>query len=89
MCNACRDQVAWRRLKATDFRVVQGAHNVVALTALIELTSRRRSRMNVEMSMSSLPEIDRFLRGFAERSGWNWAAADRLRSASEETLAAS
>ena len=64
-----------------------GSVCVVALTALIELTSRRRSRMNVEMSMSSLPEIDRFLRGFAEGSGWNGAAVDRLRSAGEETLA--
>ena len=64
-----------------------GSVCVVALTALMELTSLRRTRMNVEMSMSSLPEIDRFLRGFAERSGWNEAAVDRLRSAGEETLA--
>ena len=64
-----------------------GSVCVVALTALMELTSLRRSRMNVEMSMSSLPEMDRFLRGFAERSGWNGTAVDRLRSAGEETLA--
>ena len=64
-----------------------GSVCVVALSALMELTSLRRSRVNVEMSMSSLPEIDRFLRGFAERSGWNRAAVDRLRSAGEETLA--
>ena len=64
-----------------------GSVCVVALTALIELTSLRRSRVNVEMSMSSLSEIDRFLRGFAERSGWNGVAVDRLRSAGEETLA--
>ena len=64
-----------------------GSVCVVALTALMELISLRRSRVNVEMSMSSLPEIDRFLRGFAERSGWNGTALDRLRSAGEETLA--
>ena len=63
-----------------------GSVCVVALTALMGLTSLRRGRLNVEMNLSALPEIDRFLRDFAERSGWNDASADRLRAAGEETL---
>ena len=28
-------QVAWRRPRATDFRVVQGAHNLLVLTNIL------------------------------------------------------
>ena len=33
-------QVAWRRPRATDFRVVQGAHNLLALTNLFAAAIR-------------------------------------------------
>ena len=64
-----------------------GSVCVIVLTALMELTSLKRRRLNVEMSMSSLRKIDEFLREFAARSGWNEASVDVLRSAGEETLA--
>ena len=63
-----------------------GSVCVISLTLLMEFTSRRRRRLNVGMSLSSLPQIDSFLQGFATSSGWNEASINRLRSAGEETL---
>ena len=63
-----------------------GSVCVILLALAMELTSGRRRRLSVEMSLSSLPRIDGFLREFATRSGWNPAAVNRLRSAGEETL---
>ena len=64
-----------------------GSVCVIILTALIEMTSSRRKRLNVEMNLSAMPVMDAFLRDFASKSGWNEASTDRLRSAGEETLA--
>ena len=59
---------------------------VIALTLLMELTSKRSRRLNVAMNLASLPEIDSFLQRFAASAGWNEASMNRLRSAGEETL---
>ena len=63
-----------------------GSVCVILLTLLMDVTSRRRKRLNVAMNISSLPGIDSFLQGFAASAGWNEASIDRLRSAGEETL---
>ena len=63
-----------------------GSVCVILLTVLMEYTSRRRRRLNVAMSLSSLPRIDSFLQGFATSVGWNEVSINRLRSAGEETL---
>ena len=63
-----------------------GAICVIALTTLMELTTSRRKRLKVELGLSALPKIDRFLLDLATSAGWNKAAIDRLRSAGEETL---
>ena len=63
-----------------------GSVCVISLALLMEYTSKRRRRLNVPMSFSSLPRIDSFLRGFAASLGWNEASINRLRSAGEETL---
>ena len=63
-----------------------GSVCVILFTVLMEYTSRRRRRLNVAMSLSSLPRIDSFLQGFATSVGWNEASINRLRSAGEETL---
>ena len=63
-----------------------GSVCVISLTLLMEYTSTRRRRLNVPMSLSSLPSIDSFLQGFATSAGWNEASTNRLRSAGEETL---
>ena len=63
-----------------------GSVCVIMLALLMEFTSRHRRRLNVAMSLSSLPSIDSFLQGFATSAGWNKASINRLRSAGEETL---
>ncbi len=66
--------------------VTTGSVCVILLSLLMGLTAGRRRRLNVEMSMDSLPRMDVFLRDFAARSGWNESSAARLCSAGEETL---
>ena len=76
---------AWSPL--LDNGVVMGATTAVLLTLFIEATNPvRQTRLEVDLSVSSLPEIDRFLCDIASRLGWNQASTQRLRSAGEETL---
>ena len=70
-----------------DNGVLIGAVVAVALTVFLDLTSpQQRERLETELDLSKLPEIDEFLRGLASQMGWNNASAQRLRSAGEETL---
>ena len=66
--------------------MTSGAVAAVVMMLFIELTAPRRRRLQVPLEMAALPAIEGFLRGFASRSGWNGASADRLASAGEETL---
>ena len=52
----------------------------------MELTSARRRRLKTDLDMASLPQIDEFLREFANKSGWDEAATQRLALVGEETL---
>ncbi|WP_420618585.1 uracil-xanthine permease family protein [Candidatus Poriferisocius sp.] len=70
-----------------DNGMLVGAIAALAMVVFLDLTSpKRRSRLEVELSVSSLPEIDRFLQELAARNGWDEASAQRLRSAGEEAL---
>lgn len=70
-----------------DNGVATGALIAVALTLFVEATRPvRQARLQVDLTLASLPEIDEFLSSVATRIGWNDAAARRLRSAGEETL---
>ena len=66
--------------------MTSGSVCVILLTLLMNVTFRRRKRLNVAMNLSSLPSIDSFLQAFAASAGWNEASTNRLRSAGEETL---
>ncbi len=66
--------------------MTSGALVAIILMVFTELTSPRRRRLQVGLGMDALPKIDEFLRGFAEKNGWNTASSDRLASAGEETL---
>ena len=66
--------------------LASGGICAVLITVFIELTSPRRSRLNIDLHISSLPEIDKFLIEFASRANWNETSASRLRSVGEETL---
>ena len=70
-----------------DNGMLVGALAAVLMTVFLDLSSpQRRSRLEVELSVSSLPEIDRFLQDLAVENGWNEDSSRRLRSAGEEAL---
>jgi len=70
-----------------DNGVVIGAVASVLLTLFIQATSpMRQARLEVSLSVSSLPKIDAFLCKIASRMRWNEASTRRLRSVGEETL---
>ena len=70
-----------------DNGMLAGALAAVVMTRFVELTGRgRRARLKVDLHPSAASEIDEFLHGFAGQIGWDDAAAQRLRSAGEETL---
>ncbi len=70
-----------------DNGVLIGAVVAVLLTVFLDLTSpQRRERLETELDLSKLPELDRFLGGLASQMDWDQASALRLRSAGEETL---
>ncbi|MCY3861890.1 MAG: hypothetical protein OXG67_08000 [bacterium] len=70
-----------------DNGMLVGSLAAVLMTVFLDLTSpQRRSRLEVELSVSSLPEIDRFLQGIAVQNQWDEASTQRLCSAGEEAL---
>ena len=63
-----------------------GGFVALLMTLFMELAAPRRRRIQVVFDASALPKIREFLGGFAFRSGWNPAMADRLDAAAEEVL---
>ena len=66
--------------------ITTGAVCVILLSLLLDASSPKRKRLNAEMSLSSLPQIDAFLQDVGNSEGWDEASIGRLRSAGEETL---
>ena len=66
--------------------LTSGGICAILITVFIDLTSPRRSRLNTDLHISSLPKIDEFLVEFASRANWNETSVSRLRSVGEETL---
>ena len=58
----------------------------VLMSMILELTGSRRRRLEADLDVSSLPQIEDFLRKLGSRIGWKQASIDRLCSAGEETL---
>lgn len=70
-----------------DNGMLVGAAAAVAMTLFLNLTNpRKAAQLQSKLDISSLPEIDDFVRRAASRLGWNQESIDRLRSAAEETL---
>ena len=70
-----------------DNGVLIGAVVAVLLTVFLDLTSpQRRERLETELDLSKLPELDRFLGDLATQLDWSRESSLRLRSAGEETL---
>ncbi|MYH67756.1 MAG: hypothetical protein F4152_04140, partial [Dehalococcoidia bacterium] len=59
----------------------------VIMVAFLELTSSRRSQLNVALDSKAHSALEQFLRTFAARARWDDASTERLTSAGEETLA--
>ena len=56
------------------------------MSMVIQITRSRRRRLETKLDISSLDEIDEFLRGIGSRLGWSETSIVRLCSAGEETL---
>ena len=63
-----------------------GSLVAIVLTLILEFTSHRPRRLNVNFDRSAFVDIDVFLHEFASNAGWNEGAVSRLRLAGEETL---
>ena len=58
----------------------------VLISVVLEVTSSRRRRMEAELDISALPDIEEFLRELGSSIGWDRASIEGLCSAGEETL---
>ena len=67
--------------------VVVGILAAVLMSMVLEITASRRRRIETELDISALPDIQEFLRGLASSAGWQQDSIARLDSAGEETLA--
>ena len=66
--------------------MIAGGFIAIVMTAFVELTKPRSSRLETALDVSALEEIRAFIGGFASRNGWNAAMTERLDAVSEETL---
>ena len=66
--------------------MTSGAIVAVGLTAIVELTRRRRRRLQVPLDDDAPAQLEGFLRDVARRNGWVGESADRLSAAGEETV---
>ena len=75
----------WRALLGNT--VISGSIVAAIFILFLELTSPKRRRLQVDLDMSSIQEINVFMRDFAARIGWNEESTERLEHVAEETLA--
>ena len=66
--------------------LTSGTLIAILMTWFVEFTEPKPQRLDVAFERSSLPRIDDFLQGVADRTGWDGHASARLRAAGEETL---
>ena len=66
--------------------MASGGFVAIVLTLFMQLTGRRRHRMETALNTESLAAIDNFLQEFASHRGWSEEANARLRSVGEEAL---
>ena len=58
----------------------------ILLTAILVLTAPRRQRLEIRLSVSSLPELRDFVRELVGRHRWGSAMANRLDAVTEEVI---
>ena len=75
---------AWGTLLSNGMMV--GTLIAILLTAYVESSGRKRRRLETALNAAALPQVDEFLAEVAASSGWEAAAANRLRLVGEESL---
>ncbi len=63
-----------------------GVLAAILMTAFLELTGRRRRRLEAALDTSALPRIDALLRELGGRMQWSRQSVEQLRAAGEEAL---
>ena len=63
-----------------------GVLAAILMTAFLELTGRRRRRLEASLDTSALPRIDALLRELGGRMQWSRQSVEQLRAAGEEAL---
>ncbi len=66
--------------------IVVGGMAAIAMTLLTEVSSFRAKKLRTDLSQSSLPAFDDFLRQFADKHSWTEEGGNRLRLVGEELL---
>ncbi len=66
--------------------IVIGGMVAVGMTAFTELSGFRAKKLRIDLSESSLPAVDDFLRQFADRHSWTEEGRNRLRLVGEEVM---
>ncbi len=66
--------------------VTAGMIVALLLNTFVEFSGKRRKQVQVDLSLSSLPQLDEFLRKLGSELGWNAESTNRLSAAGEETL---
>ena len=84
--NILQDLLAhpWGTLLGNSITV--GAVTAIGLNIFLNVTSPRSRKLEVRLDFSDLPRIDAFMQKIAADMRWSEEAAQRLRSAGEETL---
>ena len=63
-----------------------GGLTAILMTLFLELVAPRRSRLETEFNLASLPKIREFLVGFAAQCGFDATTAEHLDAAGEESI---
>ncbi len=66
--------------------IVVGGMAAIGMTALTELSGLRGRKLRTDLTQSSLPAVDDFLRQFAEANSWTEEGQNRLRIVGEEVI---
>ena len=66
--------------------IVIGGMAAIAMTLFTEISGFRASKLRIDLSQSSLPDVDDFLSQFADRHSWPDEGKTRLRLVGEEVM---
>ncbi len=66
--------------------IAAGGLAAIVMAVALELSKPGRGKIKTKLGVESLPEIDEFVRRFAEQKRWNATSTERLRAATEEAI---